>query len=124
MSKMLENWAAAGLIAGAAYGDEMKKLATLHMIDLATSNKDLDEKTAAGFKDLAAKVMKSPATKIVGAAGLAAGAGVAGAAIGKKKEHEKDEAELQALAPQVFRAGFLHGARAAMSQRQSEELGD
>ena len=118
MSEMLENWAAAGMIAGAAYADEMKKLATLRMIDLALEQKDLDEKTAAGFKDLAGKILKSPATKAIGIGGaVALGAG-GGMMLGKKREHEKDEAELQSIAPQVFRAGFVQGARAGFGRAQ------
>jgi len=108
----LANHAAAGLIAGEAYADEMAKMAELHLIDELIEKKAVDEKTAAGAMDLVKKLVTGPIGKGLAFGGATATGGfAAGQHLGGQKAEEEASEKIRQLAPKVFRSGFVHGAR-------------
>ena len=113
MDETLENWKAAGLITGAAFADEMQKLATAALIDGIVQEKGLDKDAAVSIGGIAKSLLKSPAARSVAVAGLAAGGG---AILGKKREMAKAQKELTQIAPAIYRAGFVQGARQGFIQ--------
>jgi len=110
--ELLENHAAAGLIAGEAYADEMAKCAELHLLDELIEKKAIDEKQAAGALDVVKKLVSGPIGKGLGfGAATATGGYAAGQHLGTQKAEEQASAKIKQLAPRVFRSGFVHGAR-------------
>lgn len=131
MNETLENWGFAGMIMGRAFAEETQKLAAIYLLD-EQAKAGVLTKEAAG--NLLKMVTKSPAFKRIGipAAALAAGAG-GGAVIAQKKERQRAQEEVEVMAPQVFRAGFMQGARQgfvqgaqkgyAMAQQEGSQAG-
>lgn len=112
MSKA-DNWAEAGLICGHAFADETIKLGALAELDAELEKAGDDKEAAHALLGLAAKVIKHPALRMVGGAGIAAAGGLA---IGKKQERGQANQEMAAVAPDIFRAGFEQGARQGFHQ--------
>lgn len=106
--EVMENWEYAGKIAGASYRDEIEKLAALAICDEAAEKRGLD-KEAIG--QLFRKIITSPGARVGALAALGLGGGAGGYAIGQKVQSEKTEEELREVAPRLFRAGFVQGAR-------------
>ena len=115
-----ENWKVAGVIAGLAYAEELRKLALVHVLDRAIEEKSGgDEKIAGPMITEAMGLIKklAPIGKAVGLAAITSATGAAvGKGVGAKNEREKADKELATAMPQAFRTGFLHGARQGFMQ--------
>lgn len=108
----LENWHAAGQIAGRGYADEMNKLAHLWLVDQMLQEPGIDKQAVLkgllpGLKGL---LTTGPA-KALGIGALTAGGAAGAHLITKKVEETQQQQELAQIAPQIFRAGFVQGAR-------------
>ena len=107
--EVLENWEYAGKISGAAYRDETETLAALAVCDEAAEKRGLN-KEAVGR--LFQKIISSPAARAGALAAVGVGGGTAGGfAIGQKVQADKSQEEIKQVAPRLFRAGFIQGAR-------------
>jgi hypothetical protein len=114
---VLENWHAAGQIAGRGYADEMNKLGQIWLFDKILQEPGIDKeaflaKALPGIK----RLMGTTGAKAVGVGALAAGGATGGHLITKKIEEGQQQEELAAIAPQIFRAGFVQGARQGFVQ--------
>jgi hypothetical protein len=107
-----ENWAVAGLISGEAFADEYMKMAGVFLLQQHLDENGFD-KEAAGLARRALKAVTSiPGLRRVGIpVATAAAGGAGGAFLGKKEEQEKAMAQMQAMAPRIYRHGFIIGAR-------------
>lgn len=118
--EVLENWKSAGVLTGIAYGDEIQKLALVHLLDQEIDRlAGDDEQKRASLIEKGVGFLKK--LKPFGvAAGMAAVSGATGATVGKalgeKAEHGRAEEALSEAAPQIFRAGFVQGARQGFMQ--------
>lgn len=119
-TEIRENWKCAGILTGRAYADELQKLALIHLIDQEIEARaGGDEAKQASMVEKAIPFLKK--LKPFGvAAGMAAVSGATGAAVGKglgkREEHGRAEEALSEAAPQIFRAGFVQGARQGFMQ--------
>ena len=105
----LENWEYAGKIAGSAYVDEYVKLARLFLCDRMMEKEGVDKEAVLSF---AKKIFTSPAGRVLGLTSAALGAGgVAGHALTAKNTKEQVDMQVKAVAPKLFQAGFISGAR-------------
>lgn len=118
--EVLENWKSAGVLTGIAYADELQKLAFIRILDQEIDRQagDDEEKRAALVEKGISFLKKLRPFGV--AAGMAAVSGATGAtvgkALGKKEEHGRAEEALSDAAPQIFRAGFVQGARQGFMQ--------
>lgn len=113
----LENWHAAGAICGRSYADEMNKLAQIQLIDEVLEAPGVDKQAVLktllpGLRGL----MGTPAAKALGIGALTAAGAAGGHVVTKKVEEKQQQEELAQIAPQVFRAGFIQGARQGFVQ--------
>jgi hypothetical protein len=105
----LQNWEYAGKIAGSAYTDEMGKLSKLLLCDVVMQKEGMTKEALISFVK---KLVATPTRRAIGLAAAALGAGgIAGHQIGAKDTQEQVEMQVRAVAPKLFQAGFISGAK-------------
>ncbi len=114
---VLENWHAAGMLAGRGYADEMNKLGQLWLADQILEEPGVDKQAALGaMMPGLKKMMGTTAAKATGVAALTGAAGAGSHLWTKEVEETEQQQELAQIAPQIFQAGFVQGARQGFVQ--------